>query len=206
MSRPPDADLFGPGRTAHALALAAFGGRGFFYPVRRPQAEGSWLGDETAIARADLRWVEVPYAFRSERDARLTALRRALESTEGREGTENSSAPSSASASSIASIEGVVPIPVGEAQGLDTLAFFAACRLACPRAHLVANLNLLGLKLGQLCLAFGADAIMGSIVKRRELRLGARAGSNELTSDEAAELLRAAGFQPCERRGEVDAP
>jgi hypothetical protein len=205
VSRPEDADLFGAGRSAHALALAAFGGRGFFTPVRRPQADGSWLGDATAIARADLRFVEVPYTSGGGRDARLAALR-ALESTEGRESTEGSSALSSASASSIVSVEGVLPIPVGEPQGLDTLRFFAACRLACPRAHVVADLELLGLKLGQLCLAFGADAIMGSIVERRALRLGARAGSHELTRDEAAELLRAAGFEPCEHRGEVNAP
>jgi hypothetical protein len=172
----PDADIFGPGRTAHALALAAFGGRGFFYPVRQQQADGSWLGDATAVARSDLRFVEVPYTFGSERGTRLTALRRAL-----------------------ASIEAIVPIPIGEPQGLDTLSFFAACRQACPHAHLVADLELLGLKLGQLCLAFGADAIMGSIVERRELRLGTRAGSRELTRDEATELLRAAGFQPGER-------
>jgi hypothetical protein len=189
VSLPPDADIFGPGRAAHALALAAFGGRGFCY----------------ASSRADLRRVEVPYTSGGGRDARLAALR-ALESAEGRESAEGSSASSSASASSIASIQGVVPIPIGEPQGLDTLAFFAACRLACPSVHIVADLDLLGLKLGQLCLAFGADAITGSIVRRRELRLGARAGSTELTSDEAAELLRAAGFQPGERCGEEDAP
>jgi hypothetical protein len=198
VSRPPDADLFSAGRTAHALALAAFGGRGFCYPVRQPQADGSWLGDMTAVARADLRLVEVPYTSGGGRDARLAALR-ALESAEGRESAEGSSASSSASVSSNASIEAVVPIPIGEPQGLDTLAFFAACRMACPRAHVIADLDLLGLKLGQLCLAFGADAIMGAIVKQRELRLGARAGSHELTADEAAALLRAAGFEPCER-------
>jgi 2-iminoacetate synthase ThiH len=61
------------------------------------------------------------------------------------------------------------------------------------------DLELLGHKLGQLCLSFGADEIMGAIMRQRELRLGARAGSNEITRDEAALLLRASGFVPCER-------
>jgi hypothetical protein len=40
---------------------------------------------------------------------------------------------------------------------------------------------------------------MGSILERRELRLGARAGSHELDRGEAAQLLRASGFVPYER-------
>jgi aminodeoxyfutalosine synthase len=96
-------------------------------------------------------------------------------------------------------VPSILPTPIGEPQGLDTLAFFSACRLAVPGAHLVADLELLGLKLGQLCLSFGADELMGSILERRELRLGARTASNELDRGEAAQLLRAAGFVPCER-------
>jgi hypothetical protein len=96
----------------------------------------------------------------------------------------------------------MVPTPVGEAQGLDTIQFFAACRMACPSAHLVVDLELLGHKLGQLCLSFGADEIMGPIVNQRALRLGERASSNELTREEAAQLLRASGFAPCERLAE----
>jgi 2-iminoacetate synthase ThiH len=56
-----------------------------------------------------------------------------------------------------------------------------------------------GHKLGQLCLSFGADEILGSIVAERALRLGARASSNEITRDEAALLVRASGLVPCER-------
>ena len=205
MTLAADADVFGPGRAAQALAAAAFGGRGFF----------------SVGARADRRLVEVPYTFgepaaeRAQRLAALTAHASGMQTTESAEEAEKAvartrdpkspslpasvSSLSSSVSSVVKSIDGIVPVTVGEAQGLDTIAFFAACRMACPHAHVVVDLELLGLKLGQLCLAFGADEIMGSIVDRRELRLGARAGSNELTREEAAQLLRAAGFLPCER-------
>jgi hypothetical protein len=100
----------------------------------------------------------------------------------------------------------LVPTPVDEAQGLDTIAFFAACRIAFPCAHIVVDLELLGHKLGQLCLSFGADALVGSVVDQRALRLGERAGSKELTRDEAARLLRASGFEPCEGLPEGKGP
>ncbi len=97
---------------------------------------------------------------------------------------------------------------MGEPQGLDTIGFFAACRIAVPNAHVVVDLERLGHKLGQLCLSFGADTLVGTIVKQRELRLGPRASSNELTRDEAVRLMRAAGFVACELLpgGEVRAP
>jgi hypothetical protein len=101
-----------------------------------------------------------------------------------------------------AGLDGIAPVPVGEAQGLDTIQFVAACRLACPAAHLVVDVELLGHQLGQLCLSFGADEIMGPIVNQRALRLGALATSKELTRDEGAQLLRASGFVPCERLSE----
>jgi 2-iminoacetate synthase ThiH len=101
-------------------------------------------------------------------------------------------------------IDGVlpVPVPVGEVQGLDALQFFAACRMACPASHLLVDLELYGHKLGQLCLAFGADEILGAITAQRALRLGEHASSNALTRDEAVLLLRASGFTPCERQPE----
>jgi hypothetical protein len=164
MTMPADTDIYAPGEQAQALALAAFGGRGFLTP--------------NTLDRRGL--VEVPFTFgelAQERRDRLAALA-------ARGATDEA---------------GIMPVPVGEPQGLDTIAFFAACRLACPGAHLVVDLERFGHKLGQLCLSFGADEILGPIVERRELRLGARAGSKELTRHEAAELLRAAGFAPCER-------
>ena len=182
MSLAANADIFGPGREALALARKAFGGRGFFVPAPSSPPD----------------FVRVPYTFGEpevDRHRRLTELAEtlsravAMESTEAEEGTGR-----------------IIPTPVGEPQGLDTIAFFTACRVACPQAHLVVDLELLGHKLGQLCLSFGADEIMGSIVDRRELRLGARAGSNELTRDEAAQLLRASGFDPCERSPDGKVP
>jgi len=96
-------------------------------------------------------------------------------------------------------IEGVLPTPVGEAMGLDTLDLFAACRAACPAAHVVVDLALLGFKLGQLCLAFGADELFGPIGAARALRLGENSGSPVITVKEAADLVAAAGLLPRRR-------
>jgi hypothetical protein len=96
-------------------------------------------------------------------------------------------------------VDGVVPVPLGDAQGLDTLQFFASCRAKLPQAHVIAEVELLGTKLGQLCLSFGADELWGAISAQRALRLGEHASSHALTRDEAALLVRAAGFVPCER-------
>jgi hypothetical protein len=96
-------------------------------------------------------------------------------------------------------IEGVLPTPVGEAMGLDTLAMFAACRAACPAAHVVVDLARLGFKLGQLCLTFGADELFGPIGAARALRLGENSGSPVITVKEAADLVAAAGLIPCRR-------
>jgi hypothetical protein len=181
MSLGANTDIFTPGEEALALARAAWGGRGFLTSVRRRQPDGTYVGAADAIPRDELSLVELPYTFdepAADRRARLSAV----------QPTRGAGAPLL-----------VVPVPVGEPQGLDTVAFFAECRLALPNAHLVVDLELLGHKLGQLCLSFGADSLMGSILDRRDLRLGARAGSRELTRDEAAQLLRAAGFAPCEQ-------
>jgi hypothetical protein len=180
MSLAASTDIFAPGEKALALARAAWDGRGFIVSVRRRQADGAYAGATDAVDRDALNLVEVPFTFgepAAARRARLEAV-----------GQAAAAAPARL----------VLPVPVGEPQGLDTVAFFADCRLALPHAHLVADLELLGHKLGQLCLSFGADGLMGAILDRRALRLGARAGSRELTRDEAAQLLRAAGFAPCE--------
>lgn len=214
-------DIFALGQKALAAARAATDGQAFFTASRRLQADGSWLGPssaglalvtedalaavggldgaqgaganavlcrldgtavEGALARGLRTLVQVPFVADESahvREVRLGELRAFVERWPG--------------------IDGIVPSPEGEAQGLDTIQFFAACRLACPSAHVLVDLELLGHKLGQLCLSFGADEIMGAIMKQRELRLGARASSNEITRDEAALLLRASGFVPCER-------
>lgn len=230
MTLATDLDIFSLGREAAATAQARYGGRASFASARRLQADGTWSGpgqaswslvdEETALARGGLPAVRqeganailcaadsarvgeaaalglrvllrAPFAAgepADQRRARLQALKDRLERTPD--------------------IDGVVPVATGEAQGLDTLAFFAACRQACARGHVIVDLEVFGHKLGQLCLAFGADEIMGAIVGQRALRLGARASSNEITRDEAALLVRASGLSPCERfpDGKVVAP
>jgi hypothetical protein len=217
----PNLDLFDMGRDALAAARAAFAGRAFFVSARRLQPDGSWLGpgeaplamvDEDALAglgglsavrqrgantvlctlagavaheaceRGMRPLVRIPFAAGESIDARSARLVQLGEL-----------------AHRVPGIDGVLPSPVGEAQGLDTLQFFAACRMTCPAMHVLVDLELLGHKLGQLCLSFGADEIFGSIVGQRALRLGAHASSTAITRDEAALLLRASGFTPCER-------
>ncbi len=187
-------DLFGPGAQAVVLARRAFGGRGFLTPVRRRQPDGAWLGPSDAVDLAARGLIEVPYTFgepAEERRQRLALLAAHLQRRPAPESAERADGAPRA-------VE-ILPVPVGEPQGIDTIAFFAACRLAFPAAHVVADLERLGHKLGQLCLSFGADEVMGNIVDQRELRLGPRAGSRELTRIEAAAMLRAGGFAPHER-------
>ncbi len=202
MSLASELDIFGPGAQARALAQQAFGGRGYLTAVRRRQPDGSWLGPSDAIDLGARGLIEIPYAFGEPEEER----RRRLVAVASRPGPRPSGADAGKTEDTAAGTPripdrepSVMPTPVGEPQGLDTIAFFVACRLALPAAHLVVDLECLGHKLGQLCLSFGADELVGSIVAQRELRLGPRASSTELTRDEAAALLRAAGFAPYER-------
>jgi hypothetical protein len=95
---------------------------------------------------------------------------------------------------------GIMPAPVGEAFGLDTLRCFALCRLALPRVpHVLADVTTLGPRLAQMAFGFGADEIFAPIVAERALRLGANANNPALTRKEAATLIRGAGLVPCER-------
>ena len=217
----PNLDLFDLGRDALAAARAAFSGNAFLVSARRLQPDASWLGPpEAALAMVEedtlanlgglsgarklganavlckvastvagdavglgMRGlVRLPFAAGESLDVRRARLAQLGELVHR-----------------VPGMDGVLPVPVGEAQGLDTLQFFAACRMACPALHLLVDLELYGHKLGQLCLSFGADEILGTITAQRALRLGAHASSNALTRDEAALLLRASGFTPCER-------
>jgi hypothetical protein len=217
-------DLFDMGREALAGARAAFAGRAFFVSARRLQPDGSWLGPahatlalvaqealvelgglsaarklganavlcdvagavaDEAVALGMGCFVSLPFAAGEAYGVRRARLNQLSELVER-----------------VPEVDGIVPVPLGEAQGLDTLQFFAACRLTCPAKHVVVDLELFGHKLGQLCLSFGADEILGSITGQRALRLGAHASSNALTRDEAAQLLRASGFTPCENLSE----
>ena len=95
---------------------------------------------------------------------------------------------------------GIMPAPVGEPFGLDTLRCFALCRLALPRvAHVLADVTTLGPRLAQMTFGFGADELHAPIVAERALRLGANSNNPALTRKEAITLLRGAGLSPCER-------
>jgi hypothetical protein len=95
---------------------------------------------------------------------------------------------------------GIMPVPVGEPFGLDTLRCFALCRLALPQvAHLLADVTVLGPRLAQMAFGFGADELFAPIVTERALRIGANANNPALTRKEAATLIRGAGLLPCER-------
>jgi hypothetical protein len=95
---------------------------------------------------------------------------------------------------------GIMPAPVGEAFGLDTLRCFALCRLALPRVpHVLADVATLGPRLAQMAFGFGADELFAPIVAERALRLGANANNPSLTRKEAVTLIRGAGLVACER-------
>jgi hypothetical protein len=220
MNLAPDLDIFSLGRDAMAKARSLFDGRAFCVSARRLQGDGSWLGppaascalvdEELLSSRGGLRVaqesgantllcnldspvasealalglrvvVRMPFAADEPVDQRRAGLGKLADMLQRAPG-----------------IHGVMPLPVGEAQGLDTLAFFAACRQACATAHVVVDLETLGHKLGQLCLSFGADELLGPIVGQRALRLGDHASSQESTREEAALLVRASGLVPCE--------
>ncbi len=217
----PGLDLFDVGREALAAARAAFAGRAFFVSARRLQQDGSWIGPrEATLALVEEAALANLGGLAGARELGANALLCGLAGTLAGDAVGLGMrclvrAPFAAGESvdqrraridklgelvrRVPGIDGVLPVPEGEAQGLDTLQFFAACRVACPAMHLLVDLERYGHKLGQLCLSFGADEILGSITSQRTLRLGANASSNALTRDEAALLLRASGFAPCER-------
>jgi hypothetical protein len=221
MSVVADLDIFSLGREALGQARASFDGRAFFTSARRLQPDGTWSGpadascawvdEEVAGARGGLSAVCAAGAntLLGSLDGTMLAnagslglrllVRLPFAAGESLDERRDRLGKLSALLARVPGIDGVVPVPVGEAQGLDTLALFAACRGICGKCHLVVDLESFGHKLGQLCLSFGADELLGPIVRQRALRLGERAASNELTRDEATLLLRASGFVPCER-------
>lgn len=213
------ADLFSLGQNAHTSMRAAQDGRGFFEGARRLCADGTWQGPEgdtvKVVDEADLKalggltairaagvnllllsphssvaddavglrlWLRVPYRAGEPVAERILHLDEA-----------------SHLLAQYSTIEALLPTPIGEPQGLDTLEFFAACRARFPHGHIVVDLALLGYKLGQLCLSFGADELFGPIGKMRRLRLGEHAHQHDITIQEAAALIAAVGLLPCQR-------
>ena len=163
-------DLFALGRQAAAARDARWAGRGFFVRTRPPENDGR---EADRIVRFPFKLGETD----AERLDRLAAIAAAAEAPFG-----------------------VMPAPVGEPFGLDTLRCFALCRLALPRvAHVLADVTTLGPRLAQMAFGFGADELYAPIVAERALRLGANANNPSLTRKEAVTLIRGAGLLPCER-------
>jgi len=171
---PPEAlaalDLFALGRQAAAARDALWSGRGFFV---RTRAEDADAPEGNRIVRFPFKLGEND----AERLARLADI-----------------------AAAAPPPWGIMPAPIGEPFGLDTLRCFALCRLALPRvAHVLADVTTLGPRLAQMAFGFGADELYAPIVAERALRLGANANNPALTRKEAVTLLRGAGLIPCER-------
>jgi hypothetical protein len=217
---PEALDLFALGRQASALRDDRLGRRGSF--VRSKQllpSGGGWRGPrdaaETIIEEADLDAAGgVPGAravgasllagaqdlasARAAADAGLRVLWRLP--FRDRETDGERLARLAAIGESASTLWGVMPAPVGEPYGLDTLRFFALCRLALPTVpHLLADVTALGPRLAQMAFGFGADELYAPIVAERALRLGANANNPALTRKEAATLIRGAGLVACER-------
>jgi len=212
-------DLFALGRQAAALRDERLGRRGCFVRTKQLLASGGWRGPrdaaESTVEEADLTAVGGIAAARAASVALLvggedlTNARRAAEAglrvlwrvpfRDG--GTDDERIAQLATiADGASALWGVMPAPVGEPYGLDTLRFFALCRLALPQVpHLLADVTTLGPRLAQMAFGFGADELYGPIVAERALRLGANANNPALTRKEAATLIRGAGLTACER-------
>lgn len=96
-------------------------------------------------------------------------------------------------------LHGVLPTPIGEAFGLDTLMFFAQCRTQLDVPHVVADFARLGHRLAQMALAFGASELHGPIVSERALRLGDNANNPSMTRKEVIVFIQGAGLVANER-------
>ena len=162
----PEADIFTMGKDALAAARLAGGGQAFFVAARRLQADGSWSGpsgaplalvEDTVLANvgglAGARAAGANAALcelggGSLHDALACGLRTLLRvpyaADEPDQARRQRVHTLAALVQRESRVDGIVPTPTGEAQGLDTLQFFAACRMACPSTHLVVDLELLG--------------------------------------------------------------
>ncbi len=212
-------DLFSLGRQASEVREARFERRGTFVRSRQLRGPDLWQGPrdaaESTVSEAELPAVggldgarragatmllagRDPNVARAAAEAGLRILWR-IEF-----GAGESDAERIARLDAIRDLRpvlwGLVPTPVGEPYGLDTLRFFALCRLlATDTPHLVADAASLGPRLAQMTFGFGADELRAPIVAERARRLGDNANNPSLTRKEAATLIRGAGLVPCER-------
>jgi hypothetical protein len=210
-------DLFALGRQASAARDARLGRRGSFVRARQLLASGGWRGPrdaaESYVEEADLGGIGGLPAVRAAgidlfvggadaaREAAQAGLRVLLRFPFRLDESDGERLGRLAAIDAAAyPVWGVMPAPVGEPYGLDTLRLFALCRLSLPRVpHLLADVGALGPRLAQMAFGFGADELFAPIVAERALRLGANAHNPALTRKEAATLIRGAGLLPCER-------
>jgi hypothetical protein len=209
-------DLFALGRQASAARDARLGRHGTFARARQLLGDGTWRGPRDAadshVDEADVaalggltaaRAAGADMLLASSADVALEAAAaglRVLLKVPFAAGEHDGERLVRLAALADAPLWGVMPAPVGEPYGLDTVRCFALCRLALPAVpHLVADVAALGPRLAQMAFGFGADALLAPIVAERALRLGVNANNPALTRKEAATLIRGAGLVACER-------
>jgi len=219
-------DLFTLGRRACDARNALTSGRGMFVRTRQLLANGTWRGPKDA-ADSYVEESDLP-ALGGWNEARNLGARTlvggsslALHAQVSAEGGRSlwrvhftaERAALRVLAATLAPLAeairrgftplGLLPTPEGEPLGLPSLRLFAELRLAFPAVpHLFADVALLGPRLAQMALGFGADALFAPIVSERALRLGDNAKNPSMTRREAATLLRGAGLVPSERRND----
>ena len=209
-------DLFALARQASAARDARLGRHGSFARARQLFGDGTWRGPRDAadshVDEADVaalggltaaRAAGADLLIASSADVATDAVGaglRVLLRVPFANGENDGERLVRLAALGAAPLWGVMPAPVGEPYGLDTVRCFALCRLALPGVpHLVADVAALGPRLAQMAFGFGADALLAPIVAERALRLGANANNPALTRKEAATLIRGAGLIACER-------
>lgn len=82
------------------------------------------------------------------------------------------------------------------AGGLFRLHLICAARLVLPRAHVEARHDLLGIRLAQVALSFGADTLAGPLARARHLPLAGVTRPDEATPAGLATLIEQAGLEP----------
>lgn len=80
--------------------------------------------------------------------------------------------------------------------GLFRLHLIAAARLALARAHVEARHDLLGIRLAQVALGFGADTLAGPLAHARSLPLAGVTRPDEATPAGLSTLIEQAGLEP----------
>ncbi|MFH1060415.1 MAG: aminofutalosine synthase MqnE [Pseudomonadota bacterium] len=84
--------------------------------------------------------------------------------------------------------------------GLDDLRVIAASRLILDNfPHIKAYWVMLGEKLAQVALSFGADDLDGTIVEERITHMAGATSAKGLTENELRRMIRAAGYRPARR-------